>query len=243
MINFDYGSKLANFQDKKFKEYCDNKKISKKDLATLKDNVWVKLAENLAPGNLVIRHLCLIDLFEDNNKNVDEIKAQLDIIGADIWREGYSYWLYTKPFLVAYSAKFGWFNEYIKEMDKKFAKTAYIGKDSLVYPAPFGDIRHVFLENSADTTLIEDNINLFPIEKKTISSNEIIYQIKECPVGMNTHIPKENQTIVVKNGMVFISKNEILVDFIWYDGYDKKYDNIYKKILDTFSLKRIFSLF
>ena len=72
--NFEYGSSLADFQDQKFKDYKAGKKWNSEEETRFKKNLWAKTACVLAPGNLPIRHYCLIDLFDGKANNKEKIR-------------------------------------------------------------------------------------------------------------------------------------------------------------------------
>jgi hypothetical protein len=250
---FEYGSSLANFQTQKFKDYNENKLLTEEEKIRFKKNLWTRTAVKLAPGNLPIRHYCLIDLFSGKAKNKRKIKEQLKKVGDEIWREGYSYWLFVKPFLEAYSEKFGEFGFFIKDMDKKFEKTAYMGPDGKLYPAPFGDIRHAPLEmESQSAKPVSANIEIYPLIVRILEWTEpdielhtdtTEYLVQKCPVGFNTHVPDTVQTVrVLPDGSVYVYTNGKYIPFKWYEGYDKKYKDKEAEFNDTFSQERINSL-
>jgi len=249
--NFEFGSSLANFQDAKFEQYKNGKNFSEEDRTRLEKNLWVKAATRAAPGNLPVRHYCLIDLDKGKARNKRNIRRQLDKLGDEIWREGYSYWIYVKPMLVEYSKKFGEFDFFIKYMNKKFEETAYMGADGKLYPAPFGDIRHVPLEmESQSAKPVSIPTEIYPLIIRILKWDEpelelhidtTEYFIQKCPVGFNTHVPDTVQTIrVLPDGSVYVYTNEgEYIPFKWYEGYDKKYKNKEEEFKDTFSKNRL----
>lgn len=243
VYNFDHGSTLANFQQKKFEAYKKNEQISEEDLNRLKNNLWVRTARKIAPGNLPIRQYCLIDLFEKKSRNKRKIEKMLDTLGENsLWKEGYSYWLYTKPFLVEYKSRFGDFGLFVDTMNIRFKQTAYKGHGGMIYPIPFGDIRKITLEDQ-DNSMVSD-IDVFPVSKRIISEKVIEYYIKRCLVGLNTHIPKEDKVVrIIGNEIVCLYKDGNCFDYPWYEGYDKKYKNIFNELNDIFHKERINSLF
>jgi hypothetical protein len=243
--NFEYGSSLANFQDDKFKDYKANKSLTEEEEIRFENNLWVKTAAaGAAPGNLPIRHYCLIDLFKGKAKNKRIIEKQLEKVGDEIWREGYSYWLFTKPMLVEYWKKFGEFGFFIKNMNKKFEETAYMGADGKLYPAPFGDLRYVPLEmESQSAKPVSANTEVYPIIIRIIEPDTTEYLVQKCPLGFNTHVPDKVQTVrVFDNGSVYVYDNGVYLPFKWYEGYDKKYKDKEAEFNDTFSQERINSL-
>lgn len=242
--NFEYGSSLADFQDKKFQDYKAGKGWTAEEEARFKNNMWARMACELAPGNLPVRHYCLIDLFEGKANHTEIIGVQLDSLGDEIWREGYSYWLYTKPFLEEYAEKFKQFGLFIIEMEKKFQETAYIGPDGKLYPAPYGDLRHQALEMDLQTSeQVSENEIVFPLVIK-IFGDTIEYTVEPCALGFNTHVPKEKQVVRVYDGgtVSVVQEDGTYKPFQWYQGYDKKYKDKEAEFNDTFDPARINSL-
>ncbi len=236
-MNFEFGSSLADFQDAKFKQYKQGKSISKKEKRRLQYNLWVRMATKLAPGNLVVRHYCLMDLFRKKAKYKKKIQKQIDQLGEQIWREGYSYWLYTKEFLVEYDKKHKAFGSFVKKMDENFQKTAYRSGGKL-YPVPYGDLRHIPLENQSGNP-VSSNMTIFPVKVVMINRSETEYQISKCALGFNTHIPDQDYIIRVKGDDVSVLEGGKLKPFKWYEGYDKKYGSKEAELKDTFSKSRI----
>lgn len=230
-LNIECCSSLADFQDNLFKSY---EKTSKKNITRLKTNLWIKFAHKLAPGNLVIRHLSLIDLLENKPGNKKKIIKLINTISYDkedcIWLEGYSYWLYTKPFLEKYADKFniGEIKQSIECIDLNFVNTAYI-RDGKLYPSPFGDLRDVPLEKEFQDSKPKQEASAGPVTK--INNT---YIIKASPLGMNTHAPKKDSKITVKEG--------IPQNFEFYKGYNKKYKKPFEEFFDMISLRRLLSI-
>jgi hypothetical protein len=232
-MNFESGTSLAIFQDKLFKQYCEQQSviISKQDSNRLNNNLWVSLSSCIAPCNLVIRHRCLQDIFNCKQKFKDEILDLFKRLTPGLWIEGYSYWVYTKYILTAWAAMYySDLIESINAMDRSFCLTAYVGKDGLLYPAPFSDLRdqplESYLQNSKD---VIDNIDIEPVSKK-----RLIYKITAYPLGCNLHVPINNTTVSIVNG--------IPQGFKFYEGYDKKYKSGVAEFLDMIKFNRIFSL-
>jgi len=231
-INFEYGSSLANFQDELFAQYNSGAKITPAQMHRLKSNRWVSLAYFLAPNNLVVRQYCLIDLINNNPKNEKKIMNLANKIGPDsVWLEGYSYWLYTKTFLEKYNEKFGTaeIQEFIEDIDSSFAKTAYRRGDKL-YPAPYGDLRDVPLEDS-----LQHGISSVEASIGIITKNNNIYFIKAAPLGFNMHTPETRTEIKIVDGRP--------ENFVFYEGYGRKYKNFFLELLDMLDVKRFSSFF
>ena len=89
MFNFQSGTELAIFQDQLIAKYNNGDlKLNASDIDKLYHNTWVDMATVMAPCNLVIRHLCLQDLFAKGRYNESKILSQINIIGKnDIWIE------------------------------------------------------------------------------------------------------------------------------------------------------------
>ena len=231
-MNFESGTTLAVFQDALFKQWIDgNHIIDDKIRSRLNGNLWVSVASYTAPNNLVIRHRCLQDMFNGDVASLGDILRLFNILAPGLWLESYSYWRYVKDILST------WGNLYypvildaIKKVDENFVSTAYIGADNDLYPAPFGDLRRVPLEDSLQSGKPVDQIDMKPIIKQKLT-----YTVKACPLGENMHVPIKNCVIQIKNG--------VPDGFQWYEGYNKKYKNGFEEFKDALNPKRIFSIF
>jgi len=219
--NFENGSSLADTQDDLFIKYQEGNDINTN---YLEHNVWVSFAKVLAPSNLVVRQYVLVDLFNNNINNEKNIIKQIDKIGSHnndcIWTEGYSYWLYTKPFLLEYDSKY--ISDFIICVDEGFVSTAYVNND-ILYPAPFGDLRFQPLEDKFQNKTAVYHITIGPVSK-----NGTIYSIDKFSLGFNTHSPVKSKIDII-NGSPYENNNS----FKWYEGYDKKYENKWEAIIDT----------
>jgi len=232
---FTYGSALADQQTTTFNSYVQNEPIPQGIIDSLSNNLWVTMAIELCPSNLVVRNLCLIDIVNSKPNNLDIIKSQLVLLGSGLWLEGYNYWIYTKPFIELYYTKFGYFKSYIDSMDLMFRLSAYSIND-IIYPAPFGDVSNKPLENQ-DSIYI-DNFSIRPLVKKTLIKGVIEYNIDKCILGLNTHVPSESTNIIVSNNVCVI-QDTACVPFKWYEGYDKKYGNQIEELSDIFKKDRV----
>jgi len=242
---FETGSSLANFQTKKYDDFDNGRGITDKEKVRLERNLWVWTATDMAPSNLVVRQLCLIDLFSGKTYNYELIIEQLDRVGGiGLWREGYSYWKYVKPFLVKYYKvfKFPGIKLYVDQMDKRFMMSSYLLTDDLPRPAPFGDVADVGLDHEILALGdIVDNIEIFPLKKETIG-NTIRYTFLPCPVGLNAHTPKESTVVEVSGGMVYQLKDTILTPYEWYPGWEDKYNSKWDELMDVFDYRRVNSI-
>jgi len=227
-FNFRFGTSLAVMQDDFFNRYSSGGAFTKYEIKSMKNDVWVMFAYDLAPNNLVVRQYCLIDLMGNSSKHKAIILNEVRRIGKDcIWLEGYSYWLYTKPFLNSYALIFNDTNisSFIDCVDSGFVKTAYI-RDGKLYPAPFGDLRNVSLETNLQTGRVVYNITLGPITKEGED-----YFIKKSPLGLNAHAMKIDSNIYIINGTPYYNKDG-KKEFSWYNGYDLKYKNKFEELWD-----------
>lgn len=242
---FETGKPLAQFQDQKLKDYKDGKQLTKEEEIRLENNLWVITAKKLAIGNLPVRQYCLIDLFNDNDRNKNIIKMMLDTLGNQIWREGYTYWLYTKPFLMEYYKKFSLFGSFVDKLDHKFKRIGYEGFEGIYFPTPYGDVRKIPLRRHLqdDKIITKANDIIFPISKNTILPGVIEYTVEKCPVGFNTHVPNERRIIrIIGKETICVYVNNSCSEFSWYEGYDKKYDGKLSEYMDTFNYDRVNSL-
>ena len=232
-MNFESGTPLAFFQDKLIKQAIQDKSyfLNEEDFRRLNTNMWVTLAGRIAPNNLVIRHLCLQDIFNGKREHLDEINRLFNLLAPyRLWLEGYSYWLYSKYILMEWGEKYHptLINQ-IKQVDENFAKTSYRGHDGLLYPAPFGDLRLQHLEEALLNIIPEDGVNIFPVCRMGIT-----YKIKAAPLGGNTHTPIKNDLLLIKEGLP--------EGFKFYEGYDKKYKNGFEEFLDLIRPRRLISM-
>ena len=258
-MNFDYGTKLAIFQEMIFNKYItDPASITDADEVRLFTNWYVKIAKHIAPSNLVIRHLCLQQLILKMDWTNEIIKLMRRLSYWDghtyhLWAEGYSYWGYTKGFLCKlFSMEI---LEIINAIDYNYQKSAYVYK-GIMYPAAYGDCFEVSLENYVqDLDKVERDALCIPVLKQTfygsdippvwrnfsalIPENEkilVTYKVFGKPIGFNTHIP-------IRDSKMFIDNiRGKPVPFAFYQGYQKKYPNKWAELLDTFHWKRFISL-
>lgn len=239
----NFTCKLADFQDMLIKDYKNGKKtITDDQMTKLQNNIWIALAEKLAPNNLVIRQYCLIDIFRKemglplNNFhkiNILRLLEKLTYNNNELWAEGYSYWLYTKDALCIWNDVFNHADiaEFINKIDKNFIITSY-KRDSLWYPIPFGDLRDIPLAQQQDHEV--KNVIIGSASMQRVD-NKTVYRMIAKPIGFNTHIPKKDIEITVTDNYK--------PDFKFYDGYKNKYKNIVDEMIDTFDVKRIASIF
>lgn len=248
MINFETGNSLADFQQELFEtKVLKGIPFEKDEIRRLKDNLWVKLASRLAPGNLVIRHYVLIDYsnyyYEYPDKILSLIKKLCRYTTESkhlLWAEGYSYWLYTKPFIEYYAyghipgTVFTPFSYFISVIDQGFADTAYY-RNGILYPAPIGDLRDIPLEKH-----LQNHTPYTNVEIDTLYKYNQKYTIHGSPIGLNTHVSKDSYRIDTASGTPIDPDKGI--PFKFYEGYNLKYKNKWRELLDTFSFKRIKSI-
>lgn len=242
-MTFIYGSNLADLQDAFFKRYKDDpfQFWSQHSIDILSKNRWVKKASKLGPNNLVIRNLCLIDLLRKREDHRDEILRLCHILApTGLWLEGYSYWVYTEPFLSAYEA-----SSYVSpaasialrdfrtQVDKAFIQTAY-SRSGVLYPAPFGDLRNIPLAPHLQTTTLPDVAQKHPVMKQLPR-----YYITPKPLGFNLHTGTKESVYVIDSGVPKKTNGEL---FSWYEGYEKKYPTKMSELRDMINLKRILSI-
>lgn len=229
-MNFEQGTPLAKRQDRVFDKLKIAAGISGKDYSMLKGNLWVRTAERLAPSNLVIRHLVLLDLLEEQSKNYFKIRKLLSILAPDVWAEGYSYWRYTRPFLKYYEDEFDISFFRIRQIEGAFISSSYVGKDGKLWPAPFGDLRkepldEITLQWATNSSVYhyhtEEDIKLHFLYK----GNDI-YILWPYILGFNTHSVTKKNRVEIFSG--------IPQGFKWYTGYPDKYSSKKEELKDTF---------
>jgi len=234
---------LVNTQDSLLAMYKSGFPISLGVADTLDQNQWVKTARDIAPSNIAIRQYCLIDLIRNEPSHYDEILRQVRMLSykGEIWAEGYSYWEYTYTFLDTWIGKFmlrvdiGELIVLVDNIKTGFVETAYM-RDSLCYPAPFGDLRNVPLVNDLQERCIfanRDSIIVLSIVTREENKNYILYIIRGKPVGLNTHVPVDSFYVEVRDGMH---------NFKWYTGYSQKYKDDMEELMDVLDRRRIESI-
>lgn len=243
MGKFDGG--VADLQDRVFKKIQDSSEITDKDYKDIQNNIWIDYAYRLAPSNLVVRHLCLRDFLSGTSNNDWRIWSQLRYLTsgdkAPLWMEGYSYWLYTKPFLLEYVTRFpaptACIKYIVEKIDESFALSGY-DRDGVHYPAPFGDLSDIPLEGHLQNiTPVLD----FKCSYLTKTAGNIYY-VKKSYLGFNAHVPSKDETYIIKNGIPYLNGNPTR-EFEWYEGWDKKYPTIWDELKVYINVQRIRSAF
>ena len=243
--SWSYTTNLASDQQSKTSLYKANKGISTFELFRMKSDPWILAAEKVAPNNLVIRQLALIDIFSNSPANKNRIQTLLDTLSYKsnsdqyrLWAEGYSYWEYTKIILKDWISKFTnvtsmtYINSVVTKIDQGFVMTAYL-RAGVWYPAPFGDLRNEPLNPSLQQAHIINPITIANVAL-TKPANLITYSITGRPIGLNTHIPINNYVSAIVNG--------IPNNFKFYTGYSEKYKSMVEDLADTFNSNRMKSV-
>ena len=247
-MNFQYGTELANYQDSIFKQIENNIEISTTVLKQLTTNKWISIATAFAPSNLTVRQYCLIDFICHHYFNINKILFNLTKLVYSskklqylLWIEGYSYWLYTKPFLKMYLEKIKLpddihhkLSSFIFYIDLGFSISAY-RKNGEIYPAPFGDLRNVKLENQKDLT--KNCITIGPIKKYGS-----LYYIRKQPLGFNLHSNSSDYVVNTQKDKLYIVDSNEEKEYKFYEGYKKKYPTILSELNDMITFGRIFSI-
>lgn len=242
---------LAAEQDKLYNNYIRNKPVGQIQfpgetaVKSVENNLWIPLAEKLAPNNLVIRQLCLIDIFRNKPANASRILNLMNILsywnGTErVWAEGYSYFQYTFQILGVWISKFvGSYGSVVVPVrnivtyvNAGFVATSY-KRGNIYYPAPFGDL--------TNTPLVQDLQINHPIVTKTIGPVKIEvvggnpkYTITAKPLGLNLHCPVNNYSLSVVNGTP--------VGYKFYTSYTAKYPSQVTEISDMLNPNRIASM-
>ena len=199
-------------------------------------------ASKMAPGNLVLRQWCLIDLFEGIPSYRGEIEDMVNVLSYKagelrLWAESYSYYNYTRDILDLWVDKFMAQSMAVKSLlmkiDQGFMATAYL-RYGMWYPAPYGDLRNEPLRPNFQISHNPKDITIANVSMRT-NSYYTVYTVKGHPIGLNTHIPKNDTTVSIIDGFP--------QGFKFYEGYDKKYKNSWEEMKDTLDLKRVGSLF
>lgn len=235
---------LAQHQDSLLAQYQRGDSLPKRDIRTLKINWWVKTAYKLAPGNLVIRQYCIIDVYENEASHKEEIQRLVNILSGESggyrsWAEGYSYWLYTKAALNPWLDKFkdDSLLNMRKAIDLGFAITAW-RQWGQWKPAPFGDLYDVPLDSMGQKLAYDSCMQYERIYVKNITRSVIdgyiTYDIDPMPVGLNGHCEKSR-------GSYKIDDNKPQ-GFKYYTGYQEKFESRKAEWTDLLDPRRIFTI-
>jgi hypothetical protein len=228
-LNFKTGYPLAEMQDRLLAGLAAGQPISARDLQEMEANLWVDLAEELAPGNLVIRQFCLIDLARGTATREGRIWRQLNILGGlngrreeQLWLEGYSYWLYTKAALVPYLARFPSprITQFMQRTEEKFRLASYRRSDGRLYPVPMGDLWDGPLENHLQNPSgVPASVRFANVSKYTLNG-AVYYQVWSNPVGFNLHTPDETRSLRIYQDRPYAFAGPA---WVYYQGYAAKY--------------------
>lgn len=241
MFSFKAGTALAIQQDQGITTLLSGGTIPASQITEMENNAWVAAASKMAPGNLVIRQYALIDLAKGVMTNKDKIVNQLNLLTYKeigpylIWAEGYSYFRYTLDILNVWVSKFSQSDvqDTINKVRGGFQLTAYDGSNGLKYPAPFGDLRNEPLRPEDQINWKQSSTTVTNVSC-SVEAGGTRYFIRGQPIGLNTHIPKDDSSVFVMGG--------IPAGFKFYEGYNKKYKNSFAEWLDTYSIKRLRSI-
>jgi hypothetical protein len=244
--NIKHSSYLADIQDRYMDAHLNGIHIPVIDAVELENNKWYKMAKELAPSSIVIRQLILIDIILQEPRHYEEILKLIKLLSywpynGCIWSEGYSYFEFVYKFLDQYIVYFNpmidteELEDMISYIKNGFVETAY-KRDSLWYPAPFGDLRDIPLSDELQTACSrvkeEKKVECSIITKK-IEKDTIIYKIMGKPIGLNSHIPIDTFYVNVVNGLPNIK---------FYTGYNNKYKSKIDEVRDVYDPRRLKSL-
>lgn len=237
-LTLEYGTKLAQHQDRLMDAYVKNEPIdSAAQLDSLTKNAWYVAAVPTTPGNLVIRQWCLIDLLRGEASHSEHVARQMDLLSKGetgrTWAEGYSYWLYTKRFIIAWSDRFDLESpkRICDQIDRGFCLTAY-ERDGVWYPAPFADVRNEPLEIQEDCG--NGDSGLVAMVQYIRTDSGVTYTVYGRPLGLNLHVEIDTVTRKVVAGFP--------QGFKFYEGYDKKYASPEQEFEDLTDERRIESI-
>jgi hypothetical protein len=249
IMAFTYGTKLANLQDSIFEKISKGEAVTAEEESLIKNNLWIIFAEMLAPSNLVVRNYILYELINHQKNKPVNIERQRIIYKlcqrllrkGCLWQEGYSYWLYTKPFLQAYVylssgdlSIIVWLEMSIRGCDDAFLKLSY-SRDGVLYPPPFGDLRDQPLEPDLQDKSPEKKFSAFPV-----ALDGYRYFIHKNPLGLNLHTSYKDRVYIIKDGRPIRPRDGR--EFSWYTGYKNKYPTFLHELKDMLSLPRLLSL-
>jgi len=220
-MQFKYGVDLADWQEEMIRKWNEDS-YTAEDIAEViasQKNLYITVGRYIAPSNLIIRQYCIEDLYLHTPKHLKEISHLYEILSdypqSDIWLENYSYWRYMREALDSYI-------EYFSKWDKvpevingigylgysrfqtyaAFLRASYKNaKGDKCYPAPYGDLRFVEIENEFNlfksTFYPQHNYSIQPsfLEIHDLL-HSIKYVVKPIPRGLNSHVPHSKRHIV-----------------------------------------------
>jgi len=242
------GTPLAGFQDNIIQMIQQRQVVSENQIKQLENDLWIPVAERLAPCNLVIRQLCLIDILRNNIKNqtrilnlVDKISYKADVSGVRIWAEGYSYFEYCMipvqmwlaKFASAYPVQTTQVRTLMLKIYNGFIKTAY-KRGNVWYPAPFGDLYDIPLGASWQQAHTPANFTIANVKMNVTGGVVTSYNITSRPLGLNMHTVAKSYNSNIVSGQP--------TNFTYYQGYDKKYPNTSAEISDMMNPARLITL-
>lgn len=247
---FTNGTALAVQQESLLVAYKKGDTIPKETLRDLKINWWVKTAYKTAPGNLVIRQYCLIDLFEGKANHAKEIRNLVYTLSGKrttyryrTWAESYTYWKYTMEALGPWMEKFKPESDSVifmaKDIEDGFAYTAYKRQnENLFYPAPFGDLWEHPLDSigqlkASDFAMLGDTARIVNV-RRFYDMYTICYEIYPMAMGMNGHCETECH--------VYRIINDKPDGFKYYEGYNKKYKDVKAEWKDLLNPIRLLTI-
>ena len=249
-MNFMWNGKLWQFQQDLFDSYVAGRRsFSKDEIDYLKANLPIKIARWLAPSNLVIRHLCLLDLMSKECSFVSVIKELVDILAynkknkrVNIWAESYAYWAGdTRPFLIEWVKAVNLsgidledLKATISEINNNFRRTSY-ERNGVSYPAPFGDVWDCPLEDALQQP--KDKGNVLPVVRVC----DPIIKISTKPIGFNMHTDTVEKPYDTTTGIPIDMETD--KPFKFYKGYEEKYPTKWSEIKAMLSIKRFLSAF
>ena len=258
-LNFRYGETLAVSQDNIIASIIARRTVSEAQIRMLENDVWIPLAERLAPCNLVIRQLCLIDVLRNKTNNYNRILALLNKVSyktdvtipkfsgpgtqqVRIFAEGYSYWEYTMnaltlwiaKFLTTQSAQVTNVRTLVTKIYNGFVATSY-KRGTVFYPAPFGDLFDIPL-NQQDWQVPHTPVNVTIANVKMNVAGGVVtsYNISSRPLGCNLHTVVNNYTSNIASGRP--------TNFTYYTGYSVKYRVAGSEIADMLNSTRLSTL-
>jgi hypothetical protein len=248
-MNFLWDGALADVQDRVFASLSSGLAPAESDIKQIKSNWLISIASYLSPCNLTVRHYCLLDLLSGKPNHQEKIESQCDLLSNDpyaelttagnrLWIEGYCYWGYTKSFLLAYCHKFNppWLPILLNILDDNFRKTSY-ERNGISYPAPFGDIYDIPLEDSLQQPKGQSEHGWIGPVRKSLPAIRVHTKV----LRFNLHTNNLDTCYDVTSGIpIDMQTNK---PFQFYAGYKEKYPTLGSQIKALLSWSRFISLF
>lgn len=251
-MNFLWDGKLYEVQQRVLDRVRLMLPVSEEDRDLLRGNIPSRLAYFLAPSNLVVATLVLLDLIEGRNTRqakilktcqrccgINPARCAWTVFEVDwsrsLWLEGYSYWSVVVRYLRAYRGMFDcvWAADIMVEIEKNFQCLGFHMPGANKFPPPIGDVYEGPMAPWSD---YDTRTRIGPVSMEWPGTPyDLLYCVNADPVGFNLHTHRVRNQYGIING--------VLKGFSWYTGYRNKYPTVWSELREIFRWCRFVSLF